>query len=211
MTMNKPIDFFAEHPKAVAVECCPDYQLAIEFDNGEHRVFDMKPFLDKGVFKALRDENLFRSVRVAYGTVAWYGRQCNLDLDPAVIYHESVKSSAGAGRNARCVRGQISRPNPQPKSPDSEVLSMPTISIFYGIAIRMFFGEAEHPPPHFHAQYAEHKKACIEIKTGEVLSGSLPRRQLKLVQAWTELHREDLLVNWEVAMNGEKPLPIAPL
>jgi len=87
---------------------------------------------------------------------------------------------------------------------------MPAISIFYGIAIRMFFGPAEHPPPHFHAQYAEHE-ARIEIKTGEVLSGSLPRRQLRLVQAWAELHREDLLINWELAMNGETPLPIAPL
>jgi len=87
---------------------------------------------------------------------------------------------------------------------------MPTISIFYGIAIRMFFGPTEHPPPHFHAVYAEHQ-ARIEIETGDVLSGSLPRRQLRLVQAWTELHREDLLVNWELAMNGETPLPIAPL
>lgn len=206
----KASDYFLPHPKAVAVECRPDYQLAVEFDNGEHGVFDMKPFLDKGVFKALRDENLFRSVRVAYGTVAWYGRQCNLDLHPALIYHESVKSSAGAGRDARCARGQILRANMQSSSPDSEGLSMPTISIFYGIAIRMFFGSSEHPPPHFHAQYAEHK-ACIEIKTGKVISGGLPRRQLKLVQAWTELHREDLLVNWELAMNGETPLPIAPL
>lgn len=206
----KASDYFLPHPKAVAVECRPDYQLAVEFDNGEHGVFDMKPFLDKGVFRALQDEKLFRSVRVAYGTVAWYGRQCNLDLDPAVIYHESVKSSAGEGRNARCARGPISRPNPQPGSPDSEALSMPTISMFYGIAIRMFFGSREHPPPHFHAQYAEHE-ACIEIETGKVLSGSLPRRQLRLVQAWTELHREDLLVNWKLAMNGEAPLPIAPL
>lgn len=206
----KASDYFLPHPKAVAVECRPDYQLAVEFDNGERGVFDMKPFLDKGVFKALQDEKLFRSVRVAYGTVAWYGRQCNLDLHPAVIYHESVKSSADAGRDARCARGQISRPNPQSGSPDSEGLPMPTISVFYGIVIQMFFGEAEHPPPHFHAQYAEHK-ACIEIKTGKVLSGSLPKRQLKLVRAWTALHREDLLANWEVAMNGEKPLPIAPL
>jgi len=86
---------------------------------------------------------------------------------------------------------------------------MPTISIFYGIAIRMFFGPAEHPPPHFHAQYAEHEARIV--KTGDVLSGGLPKRQLRLVQAWTELHREDLLINWELAMNGETPLQIAPL
>jgi len=96
----KASDYFLPYPKTVAVECRPDYQLAVEFDTGERGVFDMKPYLNKGVFKALRDKELFRSARVAYGTVAWYGAQCNLDLHPALIYHDSVKSSARAQRTS---------------------------------------------------------------------------------------------------------------
>jgi len=53
----KPSDYFLPYPKTVAVECRPDHQLAVEFDTGERGVFDMKPYLNKGVFKALRDED----------------------------------------------------------------------------------------------------------------------------------------------------------
>ena len=87
---------------------------------------------------------------------------------------------------------------------------MPTISAFYGIIIRMYFAPGEHPPSHFHAVYAEHH-ARIEIETGNVLSGSLPKRQMKLVVAWAELHKEDLLANWQLAMNKEKLFEIEPL
>jgi len=94
----KPSDYFLPYPKTVAVKCRPDHQLAVEFDTGERGVFDMKPYLNKGVFKALRDEEVFRGARAANGTVAWYGAQCNLDLHPALIYHDSVKSPARAAR-----------------------------------------------------------------------------------------------------------------
>jgi hypothetical protein len=63
---------------------------------------------------------------------------------------------------------------------------MPTISIFYGIVIQMFWNE--HSPPHFHALYGEHE-ALIDIKKLEVLRGSLPRRALNLVLDWAELHQ----------------------
>ena len=72
---------------------------------------------------------------------------------------------------------------------------MPTISIFYGIVITMFFGPTEHPPPHFHAKYAEFK-ARIDIQKCEILDGKLPSKQTKLVLAWAELHKEDLMINW---------------
>jgi hypothetical protein len=67
---------------------------------------------------------------------------------------------------------------------------MPEISRFYGIIIKMFFND--HAPPHFHTEYGEHK-AMIEIISGEILEGYLPKNQLKLVQAWTILHEEELL------------------
>lgn len=58
----------------------------------------------------------------------------------------------------------------------------------------MYFDD--HPPPHFHAKYGEHQ-AQIVIAAGEVSHGWLPRRALKLVEEWTELHRYELLDDWE--------------
>ena len=71
---------------------------------------------------------------------------------------------------------------------------MPEISRFFGIIIKMFIDD--HFPPHFHAEYAEHK-AIINIKTGELIEGGLPSKQMKLVQAWAILHEEELLRNFE--------------
>jgi len=87
---------------------------------------------------------------------------------------------------------------------------MPTISMFYGIIIRMYFAPDEHNPPHFHVYYNEFK-ATIELDTLEIMQGSLPHKQLRLVQAWAELHLDELKANWQIAMNGENPYKIAPL
>ena len=76
---------------------------------------------------------------------------------------------------------------------------MPEISRFYGILIKMFF--ADHLPPHFHAEYAEFK-AKIEIETGEVIKGELPRRALRLVQDWAEIHKDELMYNYH---ESQKP------
>ena len=67
-----------------------------------------------------------------------------------------------------------------------------------------------HNLPHIHAKYAEFE-ASIGIDDGEVLSGELPRKQLRLVQAWIELHRDELMADWELAVNGENPYKIDPL
>lgn len=87
---------------------------------------------------------------------------------------------------------------------------MPTISMFYGIIVRMYFAPNEHPPPHFHAYYGEYK-GVVDIQTCEVVQGDLPRRQVRLVQAWTELHQDELMADWQLVMNGEKPFSIEPL
>ena len=75
---------------------------------------------------------------------------------------------------------------------------MPTISQFFGILIRMYFDD--HPPPHFH-----------DINRLEVLEGHLPRRALSLVLDWAELHRAELLADWELCRAQMLPLNIAPL
>ncbi len=63
-----------------------DYKLLVIFDNGEKRIKDMKPYLDKGVFKKLKDKNFFNSVKIAYGTVTWNE---NIDLCADSIYESS--------------------------------------------------------------------------------------------------------------------------
>lgn len=88
---------------------------------------------------------------------------------------------------------------------------MPVICMFHGIFIRMYTLDTQHHhTPHIHARHAEYE-ASISIGDGEVLAGELPRRQLRLVQAWVELRREDLLANWELAASGRKPFNLQPL
>lgn len=88
---------------------------------------------------------------------------------------------------------------------------MPELSRFFGIIIRMFSElGAPHHRPHFHAYYQEHV-AVLSIDPVEVISGSLPRRQQRLVEAWSELHQLELIEAWERLQAGQAPLPIEPL
>jgi hypothetical protein len=83
--------------------------------------------------------------------------------------------------------------------------------MFYGLLIRMFFRDNErHHMPHIHADY-QGQVAVYSILDGEVLAGELPPSKHKLVVAWIEIHREDLLANWSLAVNGQKPFPIKGL
>lgn len=85
---------------------------------------------------------------------------------------------------------------------------MPTISRFYGILIQMYFGD--HVPPHFHALYAEFE-AVIDIRTLVVLRGELPSRAMALVLEWSQLHRDELMKDWELCAQNQQPRSIAPL
>jgi hypothetical protein len=87
---------------------------------------------------------------------------------------------------------------------------MPTISMFYGVIIRLFFAPSEHNPPHFHAFYQD-KKAIVDINSCEITEGNLPSKQSKMVIAWAELHKDELIANWQLVMNGENPYSIEPL
>ncbi len=70
-------------------------------------------------------------------------------------------------------------------------------------------GERHHLP-HFHARYLEHK-ATYGINPVELLAGSLPPRQRRFVEAWAELHQDELLSDWKALTKGSSPLPIDPL
>ena len=87
---------------------------------------------------------------------------------------------------------------------------MPTISMFFGIIIRMYCSPGEHNPPHIHAYYQNYM-AIINIRSGEITDGKLPVRQTKLVLAWVEIHKEELMADWALASKGELPFPIEPL
>jgi Domain of unknown function (DUF4160) len=85
---------------------------------------------------------------------------------------------------------------------------MPTISYFYGIAIRMYL--SDHSPPHFHAVYGEFE-AIFSIETGRLLKGKFPKTAMKLVQEWTDLNREALFVDWNLAQQNQLPHAIGGL
>ena len=88
---------------------------------------------------------------------------------------------------------------------------MPTISMFYGILVRMFFYDTDkHNLPHIHTEY-QGDVAVYAINNGDLLAGKLPKKKHKLIVAWIEIHQEDLLADWELAVNGKKPFPIRGL
>ena len=88
---------------------------------------------------------------------------------------------------------------------------MPVISMFYGIIVLMYyFDNKKHREPHIHVQYSD-EEAVISIPDGSVLEGSLRTAKLKLVQAWVEIHEEELMADWQLAVNGQAVFKIDPL
>jgi hypothetical protein len=88
---------------------------------------------------------------------------------------------------------------------------MPEIARFFGIIIRMFaeYG-VPHQSPHFHAYYQQHV-GIFSIEPVELIAGSLPKRQMRFVEAWAELHQDELMKDWEKLQSGERPFSIEPL
>ena len=74
------------NPYVKSVRALDDYKLVLEFENGEHRMFDLKPYLEKGVFKFLQNPTLFKTARVVAGSVEWSGE---IDLSYDTLYLES--------------------------------------------------------------------------------------------------------------------------
>ena len=88
---------------------------------------------------------------------------------------------------------------------------MPEISRFFGIIIRMFAEVgAPHHRPHFHAAYQD-AIATFALDPIECIGGTLPRTQQRLVEAWAEIHRGELLEDWRRLQSGQPPLKIEPL
>ena len=88
---------------------------------------------------------------------------------------------------------------------------MPELARFYGIIIRMFVEAGEpHKRPHFHAYYSG-EVAIYGLSPVELIGGGLPRKQARLVEAWAELHEDELHADWQRLQSGQLPVPIEPL
>ena len=88
---------------------------------------------------------------------------------------------------------------------------MPELCRFFGIIIRMYAEMGgPHHVPHFHAYY-QNGVGIYSLDPIELIAGSLPRRQHRLVEAWAELHQVELASDWQLLQDGRKPTPILPL
>ena len=88
---------------------------------------------------------------------------------------------------------------------------MAVIAMFYGIIVSMYyFDTRQHHQPHIHVKY-QAQEVVLDIPGGKILEGSLKANKMKLVQAWIEIHQEELLADWELASQGEQIFKIEPL
>ena len=83
--------------------------------------------------------------------------------------------------------------------------------MFYGLLISMYYLDTkQHHFPHIHVKFGD-KEAVYKIPEGELMEGFLPSNKEKLVKAWIEIHQEDLMANWTLAVSGNKVFTIDPL
>ena len=83
--------------------------------------------------------------------------------------------------------------------------------MFYGVIVLMYyFDNRRHHQPHIHVQYSD-EEAVISIPEGNLMEGSLRSSKLKLVQAWIEIHQDELIADWKLAVNGQQVFKIDPL
>ena len=88
---------------------------------------------------------------------------------------------------------------------------MPVISMFYGIIVSLYFqDDRRHHRPHIHVRYQD-DEAVIAIPDGDLLEGELPPGKMRLVLAWIEIHGDDLMADWHLAVSGQQPFKIEPL
>lgn len=88
---------------------------------------------------------------------------------------------------------------------------MPVISMFYGIIVSLYFDDnRRHKRPHIHARYQD-QEVVVAIPEGEVLEGLMPPGKMKLLMAWVEIHRDELMADWQLAVSGQHLFKIEPL
>ncbi len=94
---------------------------------------------------------------------------------------------------------------------DEREVDVPTISMFYGVIVSMYFMDnRRHHLAHIHVRY-QSDEAVVAIDDGRILEGSLPPGKMRLVQAWIEIHRDEPLADGQLAVSGQQPFKIEPL
>jgi ABC-type lipoprotein export system ATPase subunit len=159
-------------------------------------------------------------VRVSDPKSGWVAdRVCTLDQGELTFLSSSSSDDGKviALEVANKRSASLSAPTDRPLAPSSatkpsqafaRIDEMPAISRFFGITISMYYDD--HQPPHLHVRSGEFS-AKIRADTLELLVGDLPRREMRLVLAWAELHASDLMSNWQRARAGEMLQSIEPL
>lgn len=90
------------------------------------------------------------------------------------------------------------------------MITMPALSMFFGIIIYMYSeANGRHSKPHIHAEYQDYE-AVISLD-GELIEGDFPRKKLKLIAAWMEIHADELAANWKLLSEGKDAFKIDPL
>ncbi|WP_420208086.1 DUF4160 domain-containing protein [Candidatus Electronema sp. JC] len=88
---------------------------------------------------------------------------------------------------------------------------MPVVSAFYGLIISLYYRDNKrHHKPHIHVWYQD-SEAVLSVPEGELIEGSLPNSKMKLVLAWMEIHKDELLADWKLAADGQQIFKIDPL
>jgi len=88
---------------------------------------------------------------------------------------------------------------------------VPTISMFYGVIVSLYFlDNKQHHMPHIHVKYQD-AEAVVSIPDGDILEGRIPPNKMRLVVAWIEIHKDDLLADWDLVVHGQQPYKIEPL
>lgn len=83
--------------------------------------------------------------------------------------------------------------------------------MFYGLIVYMYFMDnRQHKKPHIHVKYQD-DEVIVAIPEGDVLDGGIPAPKMKLLQAWIEIHRDELVADWQLAASGQQPYKIEPL
>ncbi len=96
------------NPRVKAVKANSDYTLTLTFTNGEVRLFDVKPYLDKGIFKELKDRNEFNSVQLFLGSIQWRNGQ---DFCPDTLYLDSKAETSSEPSNKKVELAKIKTPD----------------------------------------------------------------------------------------------------
>ena len=189
--------------RPVAVEPRDGYRIWLRYADGVEGEVNLSHLVGKGVFAAWRHPDFFAGVHIAAGDgIAWSEE---LDLCPDALYLQIT------GKSPEDIWPALKE---QPEGldrascKDRTVTSIPEVSRFYGIVIRIH--TEDHTPPHVHARYGE-AEAAIGIRRFEVLHGRLPPTALGLVVEWMARHQDKLLAAWERAQRDGTSVKIAPL